>query len=900
MIKTPDQRARVFVSSTLQELAEERKVVKKAIESIHLIPVMFELGARPHPPRLLYQSYLKQSNIFIGIYWNSYGWIGEDMSISGIEDEYNLSESKPRLIYIKASTKRDLRLDDLIKKIQQRGDVSYKSFENVIELKSIVTHDLVSILSERSFDTNEESVQKEKPIFFNSIPVPFNQLIGREKELSAIEKLIFKEKKRLVNVIGMGGTGKTRLAIEFSSSVLEKFSNGVCFISLTEIKDFKDIERLIAKNLSITDSSMQSLRETLLSYLSDKNILIVLDNFEHVLPSANIVSEILSRCKDVVVLVTSRSPLNLIAEQLFPLSTLALFEHAPVELEDAVKAPSLKLFIERTTSVNPKLQWSKEMLKAAYTICELLGGLPLAIELVAKRFRYSTPVEVINGMQKTLDLMNDGSRDLPDRQKSFRATLTWSYELLSELDKITFRITSLFQNGWFIPALSSVRNLSIEDCQASIERLMDVGLVRFKGIEHSGNRYDNLQPIVEFASELMESDVESNKYKKAFIDFYFSLSYFNHYSFYNEENKEWHEYVKTDYENIRMAFLLSIKDGNRIASLALLNSCCNYWMFAGLQNEGLKWIEEIHFIDETKWQNLTILELKEFAITTLYSGIFKFIKAEYTSAMIDLEKAMEKLMLVKDNNGIARVYVYMALTELSFGGKKCQFYFEEAIRIGKECNDSPSVFLSTVFLIEISIQTGNINDASVKIRNAEQLLINKNLNSEFYGVDDLEALYYLTKGNYFLTAGNLIEAENSYNISNQSYEKKRLKTSWGFAFEGLAAVHLLKNEIELAKNAALSGVNKGREHGDIIAILSNLRIALLCKFSTDKDQKLFDLLNEIDTHFNELNYKFWSIDKSAQKWFNEMLVKNNLKYIYKENSKRMSTDDLIHAVLILF
>ena len=149
-IRTPDQRLRVFVSSTLVELADERAAVARAIESLRLAPVMFELGARPHPPRELYRAYLAQSDIFVGLYWQRYGWIGPDMDISGLEDEFRLSDSIPRLLYVKApAPERKPRLTAMLEELQTEGTESYRTFRGPRELGHLVRDDLALLLSER-------------------------------------------------------------------------------------------------------------------------------------------------------------------------------------------------------------------------------------------------------------------------------------------------------------------------------------------------------------------------------------------------------------------------------------------------------------------------------------------------------------------------------------------------------------------------------------------------------------------------------------------------------------------------------------------------------------------------------------------------------------------------------
>src|SRR3972149_5166918 len=153
VIRTPDQRLRVFISSTLQEVAEERALAREAIARLRLAPVMFELGARPHPPKDLYRAYLDQSHIFIGIYWQRYGWVAPDMDISGLEDEYRLSGDKPKLIYIKQpAPEREPRLKELLDRIRDDAAVSYKYFSSADELRELIENDLLLVLTER-FET---------------------------------------------------------------------------------------------------------------------------------------------------------------------------------------------------------------------------------------------------------------------------------------------------------------------------------------------------------------------------------------------------------------------------------------------------------------------------------------------------------------------------------------------------------------------------------------------------------------------------------------------------------------------------------------------------------------------------------------------------------------------------
>jgi len=214
LIRTPDQRLRVFVSSALQELAAERRAARDAITKLRLVPVMVEPGARPHPPRNVYRAYLAQSQVFVGIYWQSYGWVAPGEQMSGLEDEYRLSAGMPRLIYVKSpAPDREARLAEMLNRIKDSGDVSYQLFSDPEELQSLVQNDLAVLLSER-FEMAHAGAGQAQEVPASALPAPATPLVGREREAEAASELVLREGVRLVTLTGPGGVGKSRLALE--------------------------------------------------------------------------------------------------------------------------------------------------------------------------------------------------------------------------------------------------------------------------------------------------------------------------------------------------------------------------------------------------------------------------------------------------------------------------------------------------------------------------------------------------------------------------------------------------------------------------------------------------------------------------------------------------------------
>ena len=287
VIRTPDQRLRVFVSSTLQELAAERQAVRDAVTRLRLVPVMFELGARPHPPRQVYRSYLAQSQVFVGVYWQSYGWVAPGEQVSGLEDEYLLSAGLPRLIYVKSpAPERESRLAEMLTRIRDAGDVSYQHFSAAAELQRLVENDLAVLLSER-FEraSSERDGAAGGASLAGAAPVPATPLVGRDDDAAAVGDLVRADGVRLVTLTGPGGVGKSRLAVEVAQRLGPGFEDGVRFVELGSVRAAELVMAAIAAALGLNTSG-GALITDLKSYLRARRLVLVLDNFEQVMGAA--------------------------------------------------------------------------------------------------------------------------------------------------------------------------------------------------------------------------------------------------------------------------------------------------------------------------------------------------------------------------------------------------------------------------------------------------------------------------------------------------------------------------------------------------------------------------------------------------------------------------------------
>ncbi len=646
-ILTPDQRLRVFVSSTLQELAEEREAAKKAIQDIQLIPVMFELGARPHAPRNLYREYLAQSHIFIGIYWERYGWIAPEESISGLEDEYNLSENMPKLIYIKKSEgHREDKLSELLHKIQRDDKVSYKSFSDAKELSNLILNDLAVLLTERFNTSLHQNISDAKPI--NSLPAAPNALIGREKCLAHIATMLDNPSNRLLTLFGPGGIGKTRLAIESARLIQNKFRDGVAFIPLAPVRDHLLVAETICYNLGIKVSAGNTL-DTLKLYLQDKEILLVLDNFEQIIEAASIIDDLLYAAPNLKIIVTSRERLSLSFEQVIAVPPLRDAVIEKNSNSNQALPPAIELFIKRAKAVQPDFEMNEQNKETIFQICQSLEGLPLAIELAAGQINLLSPYLLLLKLDHRLDVLKGNFRDIPDRQKTIRNTIDWSFNLLTETEqKLLLRI-SLFIAGCTLQAIECIAADLGEDALMLVESLLNKSLLT-KVDEEIGVRFQMLESVREFSIEKLEMQNQLESSKQLQADYY--LTSLHAFKLQNNQIDQTVilSMMEKEHPNIRqvMEFLLEKNELSKLIQIAW-----NLWLFWWVNahtKEGYTWLKKTW---DQYHEGAYNFDDKTFCLLASNVGIMSFLQRDFASYTESLEKNLDRIQAQDDDELVA-------------------------------------------------------------------------------------------------------------------------------------------------------------------------------------------------------------------------------------------------------
>lgn len=520
-IRTPETRVRVFVSSTLHELAKERLAVRGAIERLRLTPVLFEAGARAHAAADIYRAYLEQSHVFIGVYGADYGAITPEGSLSGIEDEYERSATLPRLLYVKDVRPRDPRLEALLDRVREDGRAVYRSFSTPDELGRIVADDLAALLSEDFIDRHGTPSPMPLVPLIAQAPIPSTRTFGRERELAALERDL-RAGRRLVTVTGPGGVGKSRLALEVAHRVGDQFPDGVVFVPLDEVRDAELVMIRLAQALGIRHHAHRPALETVVERLTGLRVLLVLDNMEHLLPAAPALADLVDRAAGVSALVTSRTRLHLRGETLHPLGGLGLPD-SDADPEAVRSAAAARLFVDRALATDPSFQLTDADVPVVGEIVRQLDGLPLAIELAAARVRLLPPASLLAHLGEGQVGSGTGTSDMPSRHHTLASTIDWSVDLLNDAELAMFARMSVFASGADLDAVEQVvAGSPVGDVLATLAALVDHSLVHRTG-SHGTARVQMLSTIRQRATRLLDERGEGDAIRRRHAQYFAAL-----------------------------------------------------------------------------------------------------------------------------------------------------------------------------------------------------------------------------------------------------------------------------------------------------------------------------------------------------------------------------------------
>ena len=444
----------------------------------------------------------------------------------------------------------------------------------------------------------------------HNLPAQPTPLLGREAEIEQLHNLLLQPHVRLVTLVGPGGTGKTRLSIQIAMELVDQFSDGLFLVPLEPIADPSRVIYSIVQALHIDEARGQPLLETLKIWLRERNLLLLLDNFEQVLDAAPLIAELLGAAPKLKILVTSREVLRLRGEHEFLVPPLALPPLQPIHPAPGFAAElphyaAAMLFIERAKAVQPNFTVTDESAPVIAEICRRLDGLPLAIELAAARVKLLPPKALLTRLvgdgknatgSRVLQALAVGPRDLPARQQTLRATIAWSYELLTAEEQMLFRRLAIFPGGLTIEAAEAVCGSPGDlqgDTLEGLASLLDKSLLRQEPGTDGEPRFVLLRTIAEFASEKLEEAGEMVALCSAHAQYYLALATEADAGFVSGEQALWLQRLDTEYANLRAALDTLLQDQGSDLSLHLASALRRYWMLRGPVSEARQVIARV-------------------------------------------------------------------------------------------------------------------------------------------------------------------------------------------------------------------------------------------------------------------------------------------------------------------
>ncbi len=666
----------------------------------------------------------------------------------------------------------------------------------------------------------------------NNLPRILHRPIGREREIHALRTLVLRPDVQLVTITGFGGAGKTTLAIDLARMLLDEFSGGVYFVNLASLTKIEEIPLEIAHALKIRHEVGRSVIERLQEALAGRNILLILDNFEHILAGARLVSELLGSLPHLKIIATSRDPLQLRLEQVFPLP--------PLESKYAVE-----LFVQRAQSVKPDFDPAEGDAQSIAELCQRLGGLPLAVELAALRTKLFSPQAMLARLQpepepapRFLNLFSSSTKDMPERQRSLRQTISWSYNLLDDDEKHALRYASVFPGSFGILTLAGLLQLDEYRVIELSDSLASKHLIQKTSADEDEPRFTILEAIREFAWDEIHTQGERNVIRQRYVALYLNLAQIAERQLRGAEQSTWLDVIEQEYPNLMLAMEIgAASDVDSPLWLDGLWIICHleqYWMTRALYNDLISLSKRsLALIEQSTLPDARAHALKANLLSL--AGTCAWLSTDFKQALAFHEESLAISRALGDESRAAFSLNNIAvnLTELGEFEKALGCY-KESLALSEKLNDHWG---------QSRVHWNLCNHYTFISRDFSKVAHHNDLglyHAERSGDRFMISAANLGIGEFYMLQGDVGKSRERYLEAARLSRRYRYHQPLTNALTGLASLAFLRGDLKEASDAIREGLPLAFEQGDRVMMGGFVRLtAWLASLQSELQQLVF-------------------------------------------------------------